>query len=279
MKRQKRIAVINDFSGFGRCSLTVSLPIISAAGIQCCALPTAVLSNHTGYESYFFDDYTDKMKPYYMEWQKLGLRFDGIYAGFLGSERQIDIVLDFIRRFADPHTKIIIDPVMGDDGKTYATLTGQHCSGLKRLAARADILTPNLTEACILTGYPYRADISSEEELVQIAQALIGAGSKNVVITGINDGNNICNYICTEKRSYCKFGSQRIGVSRAGSGDVFASVIAADAVNGASLTASAQRADAFVRRAISLTNSLSQPPQDGLSFEPLLHELYEGGQS
>ena len=122
MKRQKKIAVINDFSGFGRCSLTVSIPIISAMKIQCCALPTAILSNHTGYEDYFFDDYTDKMKAYYMKWEKLGLKFDGIYSGFLGSEKQAKIVEDFIERFSNENTVVTVDPAMADNGKMYATI-------------------------------------------------------------------------------------------------------------------------------------------------------------
>ena len=190
-EKQKRIAVINDFSGFGRCSLTVSLPIISAAGIQCCAVPTAVLSNHTGYEDYFFDDYTDKMEAYFSKWEKLGLTFDGIYVGFLGSSRQTEIVERFIARFAGKDTVVITDPVMGDDGKTYATLTAEHCRSLKKLVSISDIITPNLTEACILASYPYNPRISDEFELFQLAGRIARLGGGRVVITGLEKGNDI----------------------------------------------------------------------------------------
>ena len=269
MDRQKRIAVVNDFSGFGRCSLTVSIPIISASGIQCCALPTAVLSNHTGYEDYFFDDYTDKIKPYYMKWEKLGLGFDGIYTGFLGSERQVDIIADFLRRFTGEKTVRIIDPVMGDNGRTYATLTGSLCRRLRHLAEKADILTPNVTEACILTSTPY-CDAPDSAVITEMGRRLRRAGSRNVIITGVNDGNTISNYIFQENGKFSVQTSPALGSARAGTGDVFASVIAADAVNGLSLEESVSRAAGFVSKAIEISEKRGIPEQDGLCFEDLL---------
>lgn len=153
--RQNKIAVINDFSGFGRCSIAVSLPIISQLRIQCCAVPTSVFSNHTGFKEYFFEDYTHNMEKYISNWKKLDLRFKGILSGFLGSRKQIEIVQDFIRDFRTDDTKVIIDPVMGDNGKPYPTYTDDMCMAMKELVKYADILTPNLTEACILTDTPY----------------------------------------------------------------------------------------------------------------------------
>ena len=153
---QKKIAVINDFSGFGRCSIAVSLPIISAMKIQCCPVPTSIFSNHTGFDSYFFEDYTDKMRPYIAEWRKLDLHFNGICTGFLGSEAQIGIVGDFLQEFGGEGTIVLIDPVMGDYGKPYPTYTMEMCLEMKKLVHYADILTPNLTEACILTDTPYK---------------------------------------------------------------------------------------------------------------------------
>ncbi len=185
MKRQKKIAVINDFSGFGRCSLTVSIPIISAMKIQCCALPTAILSNHTGYEDYFFDDYTDKMKAYYMKWEKLGLKFDGIYSGFLGSEKQAKIVEDFIERFSNENTVVTVDPAMADNGKMYATIDERLCREMKNLIPLSHIITPNLTEACILTDTAYHDDEYSIGEIEEIADRLEKMGAKKIVITGI----------------------------------------------------------------------------------------------
>ncbi len=273
-KRQKRIAVINDFSGFGRCSLTVSIPIISAMGIQCCAIPTAVFSNHTGYDDYFFDDYTDKMKYYYSKWEKLGLRFDGIYTGFLGSERQVDIVRDFISRFSDPDTRIIVDPVMGDDGRTYATLTHGLCRRLGALVRHSDIITPNLTEACILTGIPYSENLTDVSSLLKIAGKLVSLGSNNIVITGINQGNDISNFIYTRNGNYEMYSMPLSGSRRAGTGDVFASVIAADAVNGVLLHDSVKKAASFVAKAITASDEMNIPPQDGICFELFMKELF-----
>ena len=155
LRHQPKAALINDFSGFGRCSVTVALPIISQMKVQCCPVLTSVFSNHTGYPSFYFDDYTEKMPSYIAEWKKLNLHFECIAAGFLGSERQIEIVKNFIRDFKDETTKVLIDPVMGDHGRTYQTFTPEMCSQMKQLAHFADILTPNLTEACILTDTPY----------------------------------------------------------------------------------------------------------------------------
>ena len=271
--KQKKIAVINDFSGFGRCSLTVSIPIISAAGIQCCPLPTAVFSNHTGYEDYFFEDYTDKMEIYYSKWEKLGLSFDGIYTGFLGSDKQIDSVADFIKKFASPETHIIVDPVMGDNGKTYATLTDELCRHIGTLAYGADVITPNLTEACILADIPYNENTAEAGLLPELAQKLISLGSKNIVITGIDQGNNIGNFIYRQDGTYNMITSPRLGKPRAGTGDVFTSIITACTVNGMSLEESVKEACHFTEKAISLSNKMNIPSQDGLCFEPFLKVL------
>ena len=136
---QKKIAMINDLSGYGRCSITAALPVLAALKIQCCPVPTSVLSNHTGFPVYFFDDYTDKMEPYIEKWKELGLSFDGIVSGFLGSERQIQIVKDMITEFKKPETKVIVDPIMGDHGETYATYTETMCRKMRELAEMADI--------------------------------------------------------------------------------------------------------------------------------------------
>ena len=132
---QKKIAVINDISGFGRCSIAVSLPIISYLGVQCCPVPTSIFSNHTGYPHFFFDDYTDRMPAYIANWKKLGLTFEGITTGFLGSVRQIRIVKEFIREFSRENTLIIIDPVMGDNGRLYSTYTKELCEEMKQLTS------------------------------------------------------------------------------------------------------------------------------------------------
>ena len=273
MKKQKKIAVINDFSGFGRCSLTVSLPIISAMKIECCALPTAVFSNHTAYSDYFFDDYTDKMEIYYSKWQKLGLEFDGIYTGFLGSVQQIQIVTDFINKFSTKNTTVIIDPVMGDNGRPYATYNNELCRRMKELVPLADIITPNITEACILSDTPYSENISDEKSLLEISRKLHHAGCKNIIITGINDGKNICNFVYENNGKYCLLKNDNVGQQRAGTGDVFASIIAADAVNGVELISSVKKAADFVSRSMILSDQMDIPTQEGVCFEEILGTL------
>ena len=182
---QKKIAVINDFSGFGRCSIVVSLPIISALKVQCCAVPTSIFSNHTGFPEFFFDDYTDKMEQYIENWKKLDLEFEGIATGFLGSKEQIDIVKRFIEDFRTEQTIVVIDPVMGDYGKPYATYTKSMCEEMRQLVSYADILTPNLTEACILTDTEYRPDLYKPGDIRKIAGKLREQGPEKVVITSL----------------------------------------------------------------------------------------------
>ena len=173
---QKKIAVINDISGFGRCSITVTLPILSYLGVQCCPVPTAILSNHMGFPNYYIDDYTDRMRVYIENWGKLGLRFEGIMTGFLGSAEQIDIVKGFIRDFSKEDTLVIVDPVMGDHGKIYATYTEEMCTQMKKLVALSDITTPNLTEACKLSDVPYKAMGWRKRELYAMAEKISSFG-------------------------------------------------------------------------------------------------------
>lgn len=251
----------------------VSAPIISAMKIQCCAVPTAILSNHTGYEDFFFDDYTDKMRLYYKKWEKLGLDFDGIYTGFLGSVRQVEIVEDFIMRFKGKNTAIVVDPVMGDNGIQYATIDNALCSELKKLLPLSTIITPNLTEACILSGTPYLGSGIGETELLEISDKLRSLGAENIVITGITDGSEICDFIFRKDGYYTLLRQPVSGTAHAGTGDVFASIIAADAVHGVELEASVKKASCFVGKAIALSDELQIPAQDGVCFEEILGEL------
>ncbi len=268
------MAVINDFSGFGRCSLTVALPIISAMKIQCCAVPTAVFSNHTGYEDFFMQDYTDYMPVYFDKWEKLGLTFDGIYTGYLGSVRQVELVKDFIHRFGTENTRIIVDPVMGDGGKIYSAFGRALCEEIRELLPLADIITPNVTEACILAGQPYRDDIRTETELLSLCDTLRRLGAKDIVITGIAAGSDIGNFVYHKNGSYSLMTHEAArSVPRAGTGDVFASVIASDAVNGAELSASVEKAAAFVADAVQISDDFGVPPQDGICFEEILSRL------
>ena len=268
----KKIAVINDFSGFGRCSIAVALPIISAMRIQCCPLPTSIFSNHTGFESFFFEDYTSRMQPYIEEWKKLGLQFSGISTGFLGSKEQIQIVLQFFKDFGTEDNVIVVDPVMGDYGKTYSTYTPEMCEEMKKLVSYADILTPNLTEACILTDTPYHEKWSMKE-VGALAEKLSGMGPEKVVITGIIQGEFIANY-CYEKDQPGKIRrTHKVGTQRSGTGDIFAAIIAADAVNGVPFQDSVRKASLFIKKCIEKSIEMDLPLTDGVCFEEVLHKL------
>lgn len=269
---QKKIAVINDFSGFGRCSISVALPLISHLGIQCCPLPTAIFSNHTGFPSYYFNDYTAHMEAYMAEWEKLGLEFEGILTGFLGSQAQIGLVEHFLQTFTTERTRVIIDPVMGDYGRPYATYTPELCREMRRLVRYAHILTPNLTEACILTDTPYREDFS-EAELLEMACRLCDQGPEQVVVTGILRGNDLENYCYERDRGPSILRTERVQPQRSGTGDVFSSIVAAGAVRGVEFKASVETAAGFIRRCLLRSSELEIPTTDGVCFEEVIGTL------
>lgn len=271
--RQKKIAVINDMAGFGRCALSVSMPIISAMKVQCCPIPTAIFSNHSAFESFMFKDMTDSMQSYVDEWKKIGLTFNGICSGFMGSKEQIDLVIRFIKEFSTPDTTVIIDPIMGDNGKTYATYTPQMCQEMKKMVAYADILTPNLTESCILTDTPYHDGKWKKKELEALAEKLGAMGPKKIVITGIPQGEFIANYCHETGKEPKLLRTHKVGTSRPGTGDVFASIIAADAVNGVDFQVSVKKASNFVKKCILRSMEMELPITDGVCFEEVLDKL------
>ena len=269
---QKKIAVINDFSGFGRCSIAVALPIISTLKIQCCPLPTSIFSNHTGFDSFFFDDYTDKMPLYINEWKKLGLQFDGITSGFLGSKKQIEIVTQFFKDFKTKENIIIVDPVMGDYGKIYATYTKEMCEEMKKLVQYADIITPNITELCILTDTPYQEKWKISE-LEKMTEELAEKGPEKIVVTGIVQKEFIANFCYEKGKSPKILRCHRVGTQRSGTGDVFSSIIAADAVNQVLFDKSVKKASDFIKKCILKSIEMDIPVTDGVCFEELLQTL------
>lgn len=270
---QKKIAIINDISGFGRCSVAVSLPVISHMRVQGCVLPTSVFSNHTGFASYYYDDYTKHMRAYMEEWKKLNLRFEGIASGFLGSAEQIQIVKDFIEQFRDERTHVIIDPVMGENGKAYPTYTKEMCDRMKHLVEFADILTPNVTEACMLADMPYKEYGWEKGELLEMMERLRGLGAKKIVISGLNAESSISNAISERAGELRVLRQKRIGKVRSGTGDIFSAIIAADCVNGVDFETSVRKAAAFVRDCIRVTERYDIPETDGVCFEEVLHTL------
>ncbi len=269
---QKRIALINDLTGFGRCSISVALPVISALKVQCCPVPTCIFSNHTGFPSHFMEDFTPGMEPYIGEWKKLGLSFSGISVGFLCSAAQLRIANRFISDFQDGSTIVIVDPVMGDHGKAYACCTNELLSGMKELVRRADILTPNLTEACILTDTPFRADMGLSEASL-LAERLSRLGPSKIVITGLSQKSFVCN-LCYEKgHAPSVVRTKRVGRERCGTGDLFSAILSADAVNGVPLTDSVRKASLFIKKCVQRSIELHIPETDGVCFEEFLHTL------
>lgn len=281
-----RLAMINDIAGFGRCSTTVSLPVISVMKVQVCPVPTSVLSNHLGFPLCHFDDYTSHMRDYIKVWKELGLTFDGLYCGFLGNEEQIDIVREFVEMFRPP--LFLLDPVMGDHGRAYSSITETHVQKMKELLPLADIITPNITEACLLTGTPWKdgewtmqelsglcerlADICQQES-VSSGEASVGTVSgASIVITGIRQGDSLVNFLWDDG-VYTTYASPIAGASRPGTGDIFASILAADAVRGETLLTSVQKAANFVGLCIAGSEKAGTPVQEGVVFEKYLAAL------
>ena len=273
MARQKRIALINDITGFGRCSVTVQLPIISAMHVQACPLPTAILSVHTGFPNHYLDDYTDRMRPYMENWVANKLDFDAILTGFLGSEAQIDLVLECVRMFKTEDTQVIVDPVMGDNGKLYASYTPALCAKMCQLLPHADVVTPNLTEACQLIDLPYPDDgLISEAELDRMAAEIAAMGPRDVIITGLHAGKNVRTYLYADGVG-CAFDNPKIGRDRSGSGDVFSAIVAAALVRGISLEEGARSAAEFIGHCLAYAEELDLPWNYGLPFEEFMGEL------
>ncbi len=273
-----RAAAIHDMSGFGRCSLTVAIPILSAMGVQCCPLPTAFLSTHTGgFTGFTFLDMTEEMPKVAAHWKSLDLRFDAIYSGFLGSEAQIDIVEDFIRAFRTPDTVVVIDPVMGDDGAAYQTYTPAMCAGMARLAELADVITPNLTEAAFLLGMDYGDLPRGEVGLRQIVRELSMEGKRSVALTGASLAPGKTGAMCFDAATGETEAVQTDFIAHPlhGTGDVFASVLTGGLVKGKSLTEAAREAVEFIRACAVRTVEQNLPMREGVDFEPLLGLLTE----
>lgn len=270
-----RLAMINDIAGFGRCSTTVSLPVISVMKVQVCPVPTSVLSNHLGFPLCHFDDYTSHMRDYIKVWNELGLTFDGLYCGFLGNEEQIDIVREFVEMFRPP--LFLLDPVMGDHGRAYSSITETHVQKMKKLLPLADIITPNITEACLLTGTPWKDGEWTMQELSGLCERLASLCLKDsvgasIVITGIRHGDSLVNFLWDDG-VYTTVATPIAGASRPGTGDIFASILAADAVRGETLLSSVQKAANFVGLCIAGSEKAGTPVQEGVVFEKYLAAL------
>lgn len=272
MERQSRVCAIHDMSGFGRCALTVVIPVISAMGIQCIPVPTAVLSTHTGgFEDFVFRDMTDFIEPCRSHYESLEVSFDAIYSGFLASAAQVKSCIDFFESF-DTAVRIV-DPVMGDGGKRYKTYTDELVRGMTELVKRADIITPNLTEAAILLGEEYPEKMNGREAkdwLLRLCEM-----SKAAVITGVPLGNGLHANISYDREKN-EFGIKKwesLPVFYPGTGDLFASVLTGRILKGDSLIEAVEKASDFSRLAIVKTMGNNRPTREGVEFERILGQL------
>ena len=270
-----KIAAIHDLSGFGRCSLTIVMPVLAAMGLQCCPLPTAYLSTHTGgFSGNTFLDMTDAMAGAMAHWSSLSLTFDAIYTGFMGSVRQMELAAGFFPRAAFT----VVDPVMGDHGKPYRTYTPEMCRAMGHLAQRADLITPNHTEAALLLQIPYESLRTGKAAETELLHRLSLDGSRSVVLTGVSLSPGKTGAACFDRDDGSIHLIQTDFVARSfhGTGDLFASVLTGSLVQGCRLAEAAARAAEFVRLCAAHTAPLHLPQREGIEFEPLLGRLAPG---
>lgn len=267
----KRIAVINDISGFGKCSLSVALPIISAMGIECNPMPTAILSNQTGYGNFYSVDFTPHLTPYIDVWKKQNAQFDAILTGYLGSEKQVDIILDFIDHFGK-NSLVFVDPVMADDGVLYDTYDEALCEKVKALTKKANIITPNLTELCILCGEDYNEVIKNLEDVGGLASSLLSETTKTVIVTGVKTESAITNII-VEKDGLTVVRTPLLYGNYSGTGDIFSSVVCGGIASGKSVTDAVTLATEFITKSIKSTPTELAYEPDGVNFQKHLEML------
>jgi pyridoxine kinase len=272
--RPPRVAAIHDLSGFGRCSLSVILPVLSVMGVQACPIPTTVLSTHTGgFGDVCRRDLTDYMEPCLEHYRRFGLTLECIYTGYLSSPDQVAHCLDFFRSW--PDALKVVDPVMGDHGKLYRSFTPQMVEGIGRMVKEAQVITPNLTEAAILLGEePWAGAITTSAARSMLAR-LGELGPERVVVTGVTLATGEYANLCydREHNSFWKSAGEYIPVHYPGTGDIFAAVLTASLLQGDSLPMAVDRAARYVELTIKTTYSYSTDPREGVMLERTLEWL------
>ena len=271
-----KVAAIHDLSGFGRASLTVIIPILSRMGIQVCPLPTAVLSTHSKYADFHFVDLTDQLSPIIDHWKKLALSFNAIYSGFLGSHRQIEIVKGFIDSFQKDDPLVVIDPVIGEEGKIYKPLEENHVKEMRSLIEKANVITPNLTEASLLLEKPFPKQISHEQIKNWILE-LSEKGPQIVIVTSVPETKqqDITSVIAYNKRDqrFWKVSVNYLPANYPGTGDAFASVITGSLLQGDSLPIALDRAVRFTTMGVRATFGYDYDTKAGILLERILDTL------
>ena len=268
----KRIVTIQDISCVGKCSITVALPIISAMGVETAILPTAVLSTHTMFQGFTVKDLQDQIEPIGNHWKELGLAFDAIYTGYLASAEQIGLVRNFFAEFGGENTLRFVDPAMADNGKLYVGFDEKFPAAMASLCGDADIIVPNITEACLMTGAPYREEFD-EEYIQDVLRRLAALGTrKAVVLTGVSPEKGktgVCGLEVQTGRFF-GFSHDRIPVSYHGTGDIFASTVVGGLMRGKDLETSLKIAAEFTVRSIKETMENDPEKKYGVDFEAIM---------
>ena len=273
-KNLPRVAAVHDVSGYGKCALTVAIPVLSAAGVEVCPLPTAILSSNTLFPGFTFLDYTPHIPGHLDHWRQLRLRFDCVYSGFLGSVEQIGYVRDMIREFSDGIG--VVDPVMGDNGVLIPVYDQQMCQSMKELVAAADYVTPNITEACLLTGRDYTGPELTTGQAQELCREVAALGCPNVVLTGVQREGRLYNCGLEVERGYFELGIDLLPFTQHGTGDLFTSTLTAALVRGYSLRQAVDSAARFVYLCMDQGQEIPQVFDRGVAFEPHLYHLSSG---
>lgn len=276
MSNLKRIASIQDISGFGKCSLTVAIPIISAMGIEVSVVPTAILSTHTGItKGYTYRDFTEDIIPFVDHWKSIDIKFDALYSGYLASSKQIDIISNVFDKLKQDNTLILVDPVMGDNGKLYNSFSNNIIIQMRELCKKADIIVPNITEAFFLLGYKYKEGYYKTEYLENLLIQLSNLGPEKVVVTGISFNKNEVGIAVYDKTlNSCNYLLRKnVEGYYPGTGDIFCSALLGGIVNNLSLNSAAKIALDFTTDSIIRTFEQKTNPSYGVSFEKGIPQL------
>lgn len=270
-----RIAAVHDLCGYGKCSLGVAIPVLSAAGCDVCPVPTGIFSSHTGYPGWYMHDTTDILPDYLNAWGGIGIEIDAVYSGFLGAPEQVDAIRSLYERF--PNALRIVDPVMADHGKVYPTYTPELCQAMADLACDADVLTPNLTEAAIILGEEWQGTDIPDSEAHRIVNALLAKGAKHVVLKGIQREGEDCirNFVGGEGMEIVEVSNAYLPYMLHGTGDVYASCLLAAIMAGRTLEEAVAFAGNFVHDAMLVSAEQPNFRERGVSFEPLLGKVSE----
>ena len=267
-----RVAAVHDLCGYGKCSLGVAIPVLSAAGCDVCPVPTSLFSAHTKFPTWYMHDTTSMLDAYLDAWREEGIVLDAVYSGFLGAPEQVGAIQRLYKEH--PQALRIVDPVMGDGGVRYPTYTPELCAAMGELVNGADLLTPNLTEASILTGIDYEGQNVSDEFVRRNIDALLEQGAKYVVLKGVVRGDGLIrNYVAGQDADIAEVSGELLPYMLHGTGDLYASALLAALMAGQSLLESVEFASKLVRDAMRVTSSQPDFEVRGVSFESVLGEV------